>query len=419
MQMTTNFYLVNRPDKNDLCRINLHFNYNGTIFKFNTGVKVKKKHWNNKKQFVNIGDNDNSIKNDILRLINTKINEAYNYFRSKGIAPDNDILKTKLDELINKKVVKEKSFYDYFNDYLEIQKPPQKSVNTHKKFVTTLNHLQNFENHANYKISFYSLDDIFFSKFYNYFIEILDNGDNAFSKYIRSLNQFLKWSFEKNYYIAAKPIFFKVKEKSQTIFNLNADEFLLLYNTEIENKRLSNIRDLFCFGCVTGIRFAAIQRLTANHIQFINEYNHDFIVYLPDKTVNKKTISVPLSEYAKQIIEKHKGNEFLLPQISNQKANKYLKELAEFIELNRIITKVRHQGSKTKEIHYKLHEVISFHTSKKTCASLLFKLGVPAETIVLFTSNTLETIKRYIGIDKTDANNSYINAFNSLDKINQ
>jgi len=409
--MVVNFYLKSQPDKQNFHRIYLYFRYNAKELQFYTGEKILKKQWN-KKQFVNSGVNDAAKINDRLKFIKEKILEIYRFYQNKGIIPNNEILRDELNKVVNKEVIKEKSFYEYFSDFLEIQKPPQKSKLTYGKFKNVLNHLQNFEKQYNYKINYLSLNDVFFSKFYTYFIEVLNNNDNTFYKYLKSINQFVKWSYEKEYLTSNRPYYFKIKEKKQIVFFLDSDEFLTLYNSRIENKRLENVRDLFCFGCVTAIRFSAMQRLTTNNIQKIN--GKEVIFYVADKS--KKPTIVPLTEYAKNIIEKHKGNQYLLPQISNKNANLYIKEIFEILGLSRIITQMQFKGSETKEIHYKLNEKLSFKISKKTCVTLLHGLGVQPEIIGLFTANTPETLKHYLGTDKTKANQQFLDVFDSLEK---
>ncbi len=318
----------------------------------------------------------------------------------------NTNLANELNEKLNKPVKEIKSFFDYYNEFLKIQQPPAVDKKTFQKYKTVLNHLTDFEQQTNYKISFESLNDLFYFKFFEYSTGI-DNNKNTFTKHVKCVNRFSRWCYEKKYY-SGNLIKFKATEQRQEVVFLGKDEFLKLYNAQIDSKRLSNVRDLFCFGCVTAIRFSAMQRLTADNLQ------NDHIFYKADKS--NKQPRVPLTDFAKQIIEKHKGNERLLPQISNQKANNYLKELAEKLELYRVVTQFQFIGNTKTEVFYKLHEILSFKISKKTCVSLLYSLGVAPETIGKFSANSPETLKHYLGIYTEQATNQYLDAFNNLEK---
>lgn len=405
--MGANFY-IRKPNKIGFCVIELYFSYKGNELRFPTGLKVKFNHWNRKHQNIYTADLLAVEKNDRLRLIKNTIENIYLSSLNKGIAPNNAYLTSELNFNLNKPIAAVKTFTEHFKDFAELQKPPLKSELTYKKYKTVLRHLEKFQSVVKYPLLFENLNDLFYFKFTEYCTNVLKNNKNTISKHFKVLNCFLRWSQENKFYINPVPIKFKAIEQRQEVIFLTKDEFLTLYNAEIQNKRLSNVRDLFCFGCVTAIRYSAMQRLTQNNLQ------NGFIFYKADKS--KKQPRVPLTEYAKQIIDKHNGNEQLLPQISNQKANNYLKELAEKLQLNRIVTQFEFKGNEKTEVFYKLYEKLSFKISKKTCVSLLFSLGVAPEIIGMFSANNPETLKHYLGMDNSQATNQYLDAFNNLEK---
>lgn len=57
-----------------------------------------------------------------------------------------------------------------------------------------------------------------------------------------------------------------------------------------------------------------------------------------DKTKTGKRIVITLLKKAISIIEKHRNRSSLLPVISNQKFNAYLKEIAEIVGINKKLT---------------------------------------------------------------------------------
>ncbi len=59
----------------------------------------------------------------------------------------------------------------------------------------------------------------------------------------------------------------------------------------------------------------------------------------------KKQLSVPLLPKAISILEKYQNNKCLLPKISNQKFNSYIKEIAEIIGIEKRLT--HHVARKT------------------------------------------------------------------------
>lgn len=405
--MESHFYLKKPADKNSKLRIYLHFFYNGNRLQYPTGIKVKEKHWNAKKEFILSADMNAADHNERLRLILKEIQTAYMFYLNQGIIPDNEALKTKLTELINKPKKEVKGFYDYLNDFIELKKPPKYSKSRYQNYLYTKKYLQQFEKEYRYKIDFNTLNDSFLNLFYKFQIIDLDNEDNTFDSYIKNINTFCRWSYENDFYQAKKPISFPRSPKNQIPISLTISELKTILNSDFgENTKLNNIRDLFCFGCVTGMRVAAMLRLTPNHIQ------NDTIHYATDKS--KKIVDPPLTNIAKDIIKRHKGNTYLLPQMSPQHFNENIKDLARRLKLNRVVTQMEFKGNKTKEVHYKLYEIISTKLMKKTYITFLISLGMSESEIGKYTGNSPETIRYYIDLYNTGSSDKIRNGFNNI-----
>jgi site-specific recombinase XerD len=99
----------------------------------------------------------------------------------------------------------------------------------------------------------------------------------------------------------------------------------------LPSERLDHVRDVFIFCCYTGLAFADVSKLNKAHF----EDGEDGITWIKLNRTKSKTRSViPLLPRAREILEKYsnhaKGNfeKKLLPVISNQNLNKYLKEIA-------------------------------------------------------------------------------------------
>ena len=155
-------------------------------------------------------------------------------------------------------------------------------------------------------------------------------------------------------------------------------------------ERLKQVRDVFCFGCFTGMRYSDILVLKPEHL------HEDFIRYRIVKTGENNMI--PLNQYSKQIVNKYKGKlgDKCLPVISEQNTNDYLKELFKKIKLNRNVQKVSFQGAKSIKVTAPLSEVITFHISKKTFMTNFLAKGGSLLTAMAITGNKdFKTAKRY------------------------
>ena len=106
------------------------------------------------------------------------------------------------------------------------------------------------------------------------------------------------------------------------------------------NSSLDKVKDLFIFSVYTGLRFQDAQSLTIDNL---GKYkNKAFIKFIQQKT--SRTIEIPLLPAAIKIIDKYSKTaerevfKKLLPEISNQKVNAYLKVIANLSGLNRTIS---------------------------------------------------------------------------------
>lgn len=113
---------------------------------------------------------------------------------------------------------------------------------------------------------------------------------------------------------------------------LEKQELKVLLNKEITITRLAQVRDIFCFCCLTGLAFMDVQQLKPEHL-VADIHGKIWIRKARQKT--KNMCNIPLLDEAQKIINRYKEHPYcqthgvLLPVCSNQKMNSYLKELAD------------------------------------------------------------------------------------------
>lgn len=129
---------------------------------------------------------------------------------------------------------------------------------------------------------------------------------------------------------------------------LTKEELEILRTKEFDIPRLDLVRDVFLFQCYTGLAFIDVSELTEEHIVPDNEGNL-WIRKARQKT--KVMCNIPLLDIPLQILEKYKEHPLcqkkgvLLPVMSNQKVNSYLKEIADFCGIKKQISS--HTGRHT------------------------------------------------------------------------
>jgi site-specific recombinase XerD len=189
-------------------------------------------------------------------------------------------------------------------------------------------------------------------------------SQNTTMKHIQRLRKMVTLAYHiewivKDPFVRWKPTF----EKREREF-LSDNELSNMENFEFDIERLDRVRDLFIFSCYTGISYVDIMNLTENHIvKGIDGSN--WIMTKRQKT--KSPVKVPLLGKAEELIKKYKNHPMtqvtnsLMPIITNEKLNQYLKEVAFYCGIKKNLT---------------------FHMARHTFATTVtLSNGVPIETV--------------------------------------
>ena len=144
---------------------------------------------------------------------------------------------------------------------------------------------------------------------------------------------------------------------------LEKQELKVLLNKEITITRLSQVRDIFCFCCLTGLAFMDVQQLKPEHL-VADIHGKIWIRKARQKT--KNMCNIPLLDEAQKIIDRYRDHPYcqthgvLLPVCSNQKMNSYLKELADI---------------------YGIRKNLSTHCARHTFATLTLASGATIDNV--------------------------------------
>jgi integrase len=117
---------------------------------------------------------------------------------------------------------------------------------------------------------------------------------------------------------------------------LSQEELNKIENLNLTNTRLDRVRDIFLFSCYTGYAPVDACKLTKDNIILDNDGNPWIKT---ERTKTKIKANVPLLPITHKIIDKYDGYQYtLLPKLSNQKMNAYLKEIADLCDLKKNLT---------------------------------------------------------------------------------
>ncbi len=282
------------------------------------------------------------------------------------------------------KDIKRKNFLDVFrehNEQMEALLGNGFKLNTLKGYKTSFSHV------CGYLEKEFRLVDIDTRKIdhgfvagYEFFLRAT-MGCSAVSaaKYMKHLRKIIKICIA-NRWITDDPFaFYKIKAKAKEKEFLTDAELRRIEEKEFKIPRLGHVRDIFVFCCYTGLSYADVKKLKWTDIA---EGVDGKLWLFTSREKTETSSNIPLLPKALEIIERYRdyppciAKDMVLPVLSNQKMNSYLKEIADLCEI-------------TKEL--------TFHKSRHTFAtSVTLANSVPIETVSKMLGHTdIKTTQHY------------------------
>lgn len=232
----------------------------------------------------------------------------------------------------------------------------------------------------------------YWKKFYRKFTDFMykkgcyDNYVGSNMKQIRTFFNYLK--NEKNFDTGDFHKLFYVRKEEVDILVLSPEQLkFLIHDTAFEarlTKTEKRIKDIFVFGCTTGLRFSDIFLITNKNFEI---QNGDYYLKLKSKKTKTYT-SVKLPSYAVHIYQQYKRRSVKFPifePITLFNFNKTLKKIGEKanfdtpIEVSREkLGKVSKTSSKSSERFY---DKMSSHMMRRTAITTMLILGMPEHLV--------------------------------------
>lgn len=395
----------------------------GKRIELTTGYRIDVAKWDSAKERVKNGTTNkldqsaSEINSDLLRYY-TEMQEVFKEFEVQNTMPTMDDVKEafnlrlnpiKEDELKSDKPTV--SFKEAFNKFVkECGKQNNWTKSTYEKFSAVKNHLKSF----NPEISFECFDENGLNNYVDFLRISKDMRNSTISKQLGFLKWFLRWSLKKGYhnnsaYDGFKP---KLKTTQKKVIFLSWDELNQLRNYEIPEQKqyLERVRDVFLFCCFTGLRYSDVFNLRRSDIK----ENHIEVTTV--KTAD--SLIIELNNHSKAILEKYKNIAFqdqkVLPVISNQRMNTYLKELAELAEINEPVRETYYKGNERIDVVTPKYTLLSTHAARRTFICNALSLGIPANVVMKWTGHSdYKAMKPYIDI-ADDIKANAMSKFNQL-----
>lgn len=205
---------------------------------------------------------------------------------------------------------------------------------------------------------------------------------NSAIKYITNFKKIIRIAHANDWIDKDPFLHWKGKLKIVEREFLSEEEIQKIIDLDLKMERLDQVRDIFIFCCFTGLAYADVKKLNRGDIVLSTD-GEEWVKTKRSKTDTRSNI--PILPIAKTIIEKYKDNELLkekdlvLPVLSNQKMNAYIKEIATLAGITKNLT---------------------FHLARHTFATTVtLTNGVPIESVSKMLGHTnLKTTQHYAKI---------------------
>nr|WP_142683999.1 site-specific integrase [Chitinophaga polysaccharea] len=331
--------------------------------------KVPHKHWNSKGEYVDGKPSDVKSINDYIDTTRERLKKAFRELEEKMI-PFN-ALDVKAMFLGVHHTQRNKNF-----TLIKLIKKHEQECGPHLALGTMKNYKATEEYAANFIMHKYGKDDIhvayldftFITEFENYIpahpIKLHDPcTGNGTAKHIERLKKMVSWGGLLGWVKEDPFKKFQVHKEKNKKKKLKLHELVTIETKNLATEALIYARDLFVFGCYTGLAFVDVMQLRPEHFTISAAGRVWCSVY---RAKSSELASIPILPATAEIIKKYmnvpaaKASGFIFPRITNQQINRLLKIIQEICEITISLT---------------------FHVARHTFATVIaIKNGVPVKT---------------------------------------
>lgn len=370
------FIRESKARKSGKAPIELMITVNGERCPLSTGKQVPIDKWDKVKQQVKGKDEEAQSLNNYLKAIKAKLYQKEAELLDRGFIITAELLRDAYFDKVES--LKEKTLFEVFEEHnREQEKQVGNGVSkaTYWISVYTVRLLKEFVQQKYKREDLYLRElNLNFIQSFHSFLRI-DKGmaQNSSTKHLKLLKKIVNLAVANSYMTTNPFITYKIEREPVEIDFLNEEELRKIINFDTPPPRLERAKDMFLFGCFTGLSYIDIKTLAPEHF----EKDSTGRIWIKKRRVKTGVLSrIPLLPIAKLILDKYKGGEKLLPIQDPADINKYLKDIAILCEIKKRIT---------------------FHTSRHTFAS----------TVTLANNISLEVVSKMLGHTNTRMTTHY------------
>ena len=350
---------------NGLVPIYTRITINGKRFEQSTNRFVEISKWSTEGNKMKGTSEEARLINNHLDLLKNQIRDAEMELIHKKTPVTIETIKSKLLGIDERARMLVPIFQDHNNKIKELI-GKEYAPGTLERYTTSLKHTIEF---MQWK---YNISDIDITKIdhafvtdYEFWLRSVRNcANNTAVKYLKNFNKIIKLCLANDWLDKNPFANYKSKVKEVERVYLTEEEIQSIIEKDFKTERLSLVRDIFLFSCFTGLAYIDVKNLTKSHISYGID-GEKWIFTHRQKT--ESASKIPILPVTQMIIDKYENHpqcnneDKLLPILSNQKMNAYLKEIASVCEIEKELT---------------------FHIARHTFATTVtLTNGVPIESV--------------------------------------
>lgn len=210
---------------------------------------------------------------------------------------------------------------------------------TVERYITCRKHVEDFIR-IKYKrpdLMLHEITPMFISDFEYYLKTTRRCCNNTAIKYLKNFKKIIRIALANGWMPSDPFANIKYHMDDVDLAYLTEDELNTMMMKEFKVERLQQVKDIYLFCCFTGLAFVDVKSLVKDDIEA-----KDGKLWIKKKRQKTKNwCNVPLLPPAINLIEKYKNhpicvkNGLMLPVLTNQKMNAYLKEIADLCEIKK------------------------------------------------------------------------------------
>jgi len=379
---------------------------------YSTGIKIAPKNWDfTKSRVKNVVEvwNKDEI-NGFIKDLADFTNSMANSYVAKKVEFTKSILKKELDNYINPPKESEAiGFFPFIDNFITDLETGKRLLEGNKiadpktvqRYKTAKNSLLEFQGQIEKPLMFNDWTEELWTEYVGYLTFIKKFKINNIGFYQKQLKVLLKAARKAKLYNNGEWLDdTKILAENPVDVYLNEKELALIENYDlVGNERLERVRDLFLIGCNTGFRISDWQQVKKENIKTTLKGN-PYIEIIPEKA-NATPPSTQLRPIVLKILEKYNG---VLPTISEQKFNVYVKELCQLAGISEMVTTKHNIAGRIKIESFPKYTQVSSHTARRSFATNMYLDGIRSQLIMKATGHTTEkNFMKYLKLDNSGA----------------